>query len=44
MANIVIDAMEDRDIATCDIAGAYLKAQMGNYVIICITGHAVQSL
>ena len=44
IASVVIDAMEDRDIATCDIAGAYLKARMDDYVIIQIIGHAVQSL
>ena len=41
---MVIDAMEERDVATCDIAVAYLKAKMDDYVIIRITGHAVDSL
>ena len=44
IASTVIDAMEERDIATCDIAGAYLKAKMDDFVVIRITGHAVESL
>ena len=44
IASVVIDAMEDRDVATYEIAGTYLKAQMDDYVIIQTIGHAVQSL
>ena len=33
MVSIIIDAFEKRDVATADIAGAYLKAHMKHFTI-----------
>jgi hypothetical protein len=38
MLSTLIDAHERRDVATADIAGAYLKAPMDDYVIMKFTG------
>ena len=40
----MIDAHEQRDVATADIAGAYLKAYMDDFVIMKFTGHDVDIL
>jgi hypothetical protein len=34
MVNIIVDAYENRDVATADIAGAYLKAEMNDFTIM----------
>ena len=44
MLSIMIDAHERRDIATADIAGAYLKAKMDDFVIMKFTGESVDIL
>ena len=44
MVSIVTDAHEQRDVATADIAGAYLKAYMKDYVIMKFTGASVDIL
>jgi hypothetical protein len=41
MLTIMIDAYEKRDVATADVAGAYLKATMKDYVIIKFVGESV---
>jgi hypothetical protein len=44
MLTILIDAYERRDVATADVAGAYLKATMKDHVIIKFTGESVDIL
>jgi hypothetical protein len=44
MLTILIDAYEKRDVATADVAGAYLKATMKDYVIIKFVGESVDIL
>jgi hypothetical protein len=44
MLSILIDAHERRDVATADIAGAYLKAPMDDYVVMKFTGDTVRIL
>ena len=39
--SIVIDAHEQRDVATADVAGAYLKAFMDDFVLMKFTGESV---
>jgi Reverse transcriptase (RNA-dependent DNA polymerase) len=40
----MIDAFERRDVATADVAGAYLKAEMDDFVLIKFTGESVDIL
>jgi hypothetical protein len=44
MVSIMIDAHEKRDVATADVAGAYLKAYMKDYVLMKFTGASVDIL
>lgn len=44
MLSIIIDAFEDRDVATADVAGAYLKAFMDDFVIMKFVGPSVRIL
>ena len=44
MLTIMIDAHERRDVATADIAGAYLKAHMDDFVLIKFTDESVDIL
>jgi hypothetical protein len=44
MLTILIDAYERRDAATADVAGAYLKATMNDYVLIKFVGESVDIL
>jgi Reverse transcriptase (RNA-dependent DNA polymerase) len=44
MLTIIIDAYERRDVATADVAGAYLKATMTDRVIIKFVGESVDIL
>ena len=39
-----IDAKEGRDVATADIVGAYLLAQMNDYVLVKLTGKPVETM
>ena len=41
---ILIDAYEKRDVGTADVAGAYLKALMDNYVLMKFSGDSVDIL
>ena len=44
LLSIIIDAHEGRDVATADVAGAYLKAYMNDFVIMKFTGQSVDIL
>ena len=44
LLTIIIDAYESRDIATANIAGAYLKAYMKDFVVMKFTGETVAIL
>ena len=44
MVSIIINAFERRDVATADIAGAYLKAYMKDFTIMKFTGASVDIL
>ena len=44
MLSIIVDAHENRDVATADVAGAYLKADMHDFVIMKFTGASVDLL
>jgi len=39
-----VDALENRFIATSDVAGAFLKAKMDDFVIVRLQGPAVDAL
>jgi hypothetical protein len=41
MLSLMIDALEQRDVATADVTGAYLHADMDDFVVIKLTGDAV---
>ena len=43
-ASLAIDALEGRHIATSDIAGAFLKADQDDYVIVKLRGPAVDAM
>lgn len=40
--SLMIDAKEGRDVATADVAGAYLKADMDDFVIMKLSGRDVE--
>jgi len=42
LMSLMIDALEMRDVATCDIVGAYLFANMKDFVLIKLTGESVK--
>ena len=44
MVSIIVDAHERRDVATADIAGAYLKAYMKDFTVMKFTGASVDML
>jgi Reverse transcriptase (RNA-dependent DNA polymerase) len=44
MLSIMIDAHEDRDVGTADVAGAYLNAKMDDFVVMKFTGRSVDIL
>jgi len=44
VATLAVDAVETRDVATADIAGAYLKADQPDHVMIKMRGPAVQAI
>lgn len=41
MLSLVVDAFEKRDVATADVAGAYLNADMKDFVVVRVDGDAV---
>jgi hypothetical protein len=44
MIYFLIDAYKGRDVATADVAGAYLKAYMRDFVLMKFTGASVRLL
>ena len=42
--SMIIDAKEIRDVAIADVVGAYLLADMDNYVLIRFTGEPVETM
>ena len=42
MLSLIVDAHEGRDVATADVVGAYLLADMDDYVLVKIGGDAAQ--
>ena len=44
MLSILADAYELRDVATADVAGAYLKADMDDFVLMKFVGTSVKIL
>ena len=44
MGSLTIDAHENRHIAIVDIAGAFLKANQNDYVLVKFKGPAVKAL
>ena len=44
MLSLMIDAKEKRNVATADVVGAYLKANMKDFVIMKFTGKAVRMM
>jgi hypothetical protein len=44
LLSIMIDAYENRDVATADVVGAYLKAFMDDFVLMKFTGDSVDIL
>jgi hypothetical protein len=44
MLSILVDAHEGRDVATADVAGAYLKADMDDFVVMKFVGESVDIL
>ena len=41
MISLLIDANDNRDVATADVAGAYLLAELKDFVLVKIDGTAV---
>ena len=41
MLSLIIDSVEERDVATADVVGAYLLADMDDFVLVKLTGDAV---
>jgi len=41
LMSLMIDAVDKRDVATCDIVGAYLFATMDEFILIRLTGESV---
>jgi len=44
MLSIMIDSLEERDVATADVVGAYLLADMDEYTLLKLSGEAVDIL
>ena len=44
LLTILVDAKEDRDVGIADVAGAYLKALMDDFVLMKFTGDSVDIL
>jgi hypothetical protein len=42
MYSMIIDAREGRDVATADVVGAYLNADMDSFTLMKLTGQAVE--
>ena len=44
LLTLITDAMEDRDVACADVTGAYLHAEMKDFVLLKLSGHGVDVL
>jgi len=44
MLSIMVDSLEERDVATADVVGAYLLADMDEYTLLKLSGEAVDIL
>jgi len=44
IATFVVDAYEQRDVATSDVSGAFLKAKQKDYVLLRLTGEALKAI
>jgi len=44
IATLVVDAYENRDVATSDVTGAFLKAKQKDYVLLRLTGEAIDAI
>ena len=44
IVSLVIDALENRDVAITDVAGAFLKAEMPDYVLIRLHGSSLKTI
>jgi len=44
ITTLVIDAMESRDVAITDVAGAFLKAEMPDFVVVTLHGSSLNSI
>jgi len=44
MLTMLVNAWEDRDVATVDVSGAYLYADMDDYTLLKLEGEAVEIL
>jgi len=44
IATLSIDAAESRDVAVCDVAGAFLKADQPDFVLLRVTRHAIDAI
>ena len=44
IVTLVVDAMEDHDVAITDVSGAFLKAEMPDYVIIRLHGSSLKAI
>jgi len=44
IATLVVDAAEGRDVSVCDVAGAFLKAKQPDFVLLRVTGPAIDAI
>ena len=44
LMTLIVDAMEEREVGTADVPGAYLQADMEDHVILKMTGRSVDAL
>jgi len=44
ICTLIIDALEGRDVAIADVAGAFLKAEMKEFVLVKLQGPAVEAI
>ena len=44
LATLIIDAQENQHVAIADVIGAFLKADMDDFMVIKLQGHAVNAL
>ena len=44
IATLAIDAAKERDVSVCDVAGAFLKAEQPDFVLLHVTGPAIDAV